>query len=282
MGSLNVSTDGCTFKPSPKMPTLRAGLRSSAYGAGSPFPDPDYWSEASASMALRFEGAEPAVVWILGTVTFPSTCKLNFPAPEGKTYENIGFNETDENEAYLDLFDETGVKVWLQVEPANADVLTLIDLVLKRYAAHPSVVGFGIDVEWHKWSVDKEGIAVTDAEAKAWSKRVRSYNPNYRLFLKHWLTSKMPPTFREGLMFLDDSQMFDSMDQMVNEFKDWGQTFAPAPVGFQYGYQRDRKWWKELLDPPRDIGQAILNQVSNATDLYWVDFTMRRIWPDQR
>jgi hypothetical protein len=82
-------------------------------------------------------------------------------------------------------------------------------------------------------------------------------------------------------MFLDDSQMFDSMDQMVNEFKDWGQTFAPTPVGFQYGYQRDRKWWKELLDPPRDIGQAILNQVPNATDLYWVDFTMRQIWPDQ-
>jgi hypothetical protein len=229
-------------------------------------------------MASRFDDAYPAMVWIVGTINTPDRCMLNFPSPGG-TYPHISFSSLDQNEVYLDMFDQAGVQVWLQVEPADADVPTLIDLVLGRYASHPSVVGFGVDVEWHKWDSDEEGISVTDAQAQAWSEQVRSYNSDYQIFLKHWLPSKMPPTYRKGVMFLDDSQMFDSMDQMVSEFEVWGRTFAPAPVGFQYGYQADQKWWSTLSDPPRDIGQEILDRISNMTDLYWVDFTMEQIWP---
>jgi hypothetical protein len=228
-------------------------------------------------MASRFDGSGPAVVWIVGTMNFPTVCMLNFPSPGGK-HPNISFSSIDQNEAYLNLFDQTGAQVWLQVEPADADVPTLIHLVLGRYAAHPSVIGFGIDVEWHKWSSDKEGIAVTDAEAQAWSEQVRSYNPDYQIFFKHWLPSKMPPTYRDGVMFLDDSQMFQSIDQMVAEFDAWGRTFAPAPVGFQYGYEADQEWWSALSDPPKDIGQELLDMIPNTTDLYWVDFTMEQIW----
>ena len=57
-----------------------------------------------------------------------------------------------------------GVQVWLQVEPADADVPPLIDLVLERYAAHPSVIGFGITpptstgstLRWSKSGRDNE------------------------------------------------------------------------------------------------------------------------------
>ena len=81
-------------------------------------------------------------------------------------------------------------------------------------------------------------------------------------------------------MFLDDSQIFQSLEEMVNEFEAWGRAFAPAPVGFQYGYPRDRKWWQKLSDPPGDIGKAILKRVPNTADLFWVDFTMKEIWPN--
>ena len=68
---------------------------------------------------------------------------------------------------------------------------------------------------------------------------------------------------------------------MVNEFGAWGDTFAPSPVGFQYGYATDRKWWSKLPDPPRTIGNALLSRIPNARDLLWVDFTAYDIWPPE-
>jgi len=232
-------------------------------------------------MASRFDGSAPAVVWIVGVVN-AGHCWLNFPAsPGGKDYPNVLFTGLEGNEAYLDLFDQRGVKVWLQVEPAGADVSTLIDLVLGRYASHPSVVGFGIDGEWYKNREDPDGKAVTDAEAQAWVTQVRSYNPKYLFFAKHWLPEKMPPTYRDGMMFLDDSQQFESLAAMVDEFQAWGRTFAPAPVGFQYGYPDDKKWWGNFADPPGEIGRALASKIPNLSDLYWVDFTAQEIWPQE-
>jgi len=233
-------------------------------------------------MASRFDDSVPSVVWIVGIVE-GSSCWLNLPGSSpDEEYPNIILsNYWDSNEDYLNQFDQAGVRVWLQVEPSSADVPTLIDLVLERYSSHPCVVGFGVDVEWYKNREYHEGKAVTDAEAQAWSEQVRSYNPDYWLFLKHWLPEKMPPTYREGLMFLDDSQGFASLDEMVSEFEVWGQTFAPAPVGFQYGYRSDRRWWGDLSDPPRDIGQALMDKIPNTTDIYWVDFTAEEIWPQE-
>ena len=273
-------TVAATAIPTEQAPPLRAGLRSSSYGI-SPFPSPEWWLNSTTSMAAPFEDAVPSVVWIVGIVD-GTTCRLNFPTETDEDYPNIiTSNYWDANEAYLDAFDKAGIRVWLQVEPAGADVSTLIDLTLEHYASHPSVVGFGVDVEWYKQEEYSEGKTVTDAEAQAWSEQVRSYNSEYRLFLKHWLPEKMPPTYREGTMFLDDSQMFDSLDGMVAEFVAWGEYFAPAPVGFQYGYPRDRNWWEQLATPPSDIGKRLAEEIPNLADLYWVDFTAEEIWPQE-
>jgi len=256
---------------------LHAGLRSSSYGI-SPFPSPNWWVASTSSMAARFPGAAPSVVWIVGIMQSSTDCRLNFPSPGGD-YAHVQFNPTDENEVHLAAFDRAGVKVWLQVEPTDADVSALVDLVMARYSHHPSVIGFGVDVEWYQIASHQEGKAVTDAEARTWSERVRSYNPNYLLFVKHWLSSKLPPAYRTGMAFVDDSQQFASLDEMVREFAVWGRTFAPAGVGFQVGYKDDQKWWGSLADPPKDVGRALLDKVPNTTDLYWVDFSAYDIWP---
>jgi hypothetical protein len=274
-----------TLTPVPAW-SLLAGLRSSSYGPQEPFPGPDYWVDTSIAMADLFPSATPSVVWIVGEIQMEGTsgiAGLNFPAPDGQAdaYPDIVFSDEDRNEEYFDRFDQNGVKVWLQVEPGDTDVLTLIDLILSRYGSHPCVIGFGVDAEWYRWDENSapEGTAITDADARAWSEKIRSYNPNYLLFTKHWLVEKMPPTYRTGMFFLDDSQEFSDLDSMVEEFKTWGEAFAPAPVGFQFGYEADRPWWDELDNPPQDIGQALLDNVSNTTGLYWVDFTMEEIWP---
>jgi hypothetical protein len=285
---ISMALSACESKPTPTTTLgglVRAGLRASSYGPQAPFPEPDYWVNTSRAMVDLFPPAKPSLVWIVGVMEFQGTsgiARLNFPAPKGQgaSHADILFEDVDKNEAYLDRFDREGMRVWLQVEPGNSDVLQLIDLVLGRYASHPCIMGFGVDVEWYKWdsvSAD-EGRAVSDAEAQAWSERVRSYNPDFQLFTKHWLTGKMPPTYRTGMAFIDDSQEFPSLNAMVAEFAAWGHAFAPSPVGFQYGYEADQQWWGSLDNPPLDIGTAILEAAPNTSDLYWVDFTMEQIW----
>ncbi len=263
-----------------------AGLRSSEYGAPSPFPKPDYFESAAKEMASKIEidpKAVPAFVWIVGMISGHDdrTCALSFPADKGAHYKNISFNSEDMNEKHLDYFDKKGAKVWLQVESASASVDDLIDLVLKRYGHHKSVIGFGVDVEWFRYNKhsDPSGVAITDVKAKRWAHKVRSYNKNYLLFFKHWEISMMPRDYRNGIMFLNDSQGLNSLTEMIDEFKRWGKYFSPARVGFQFGYATDKEWWKKLNDPPSDIANAIVKHVPGARDFYWVDFTMTDIWP---
>ena len=263
----------------PAAGVLFAGARSSEYGI-EPFPAPEGWGKGLATLAGYLPGAQKAAIWIVGTVSEETgAAQLEFPG-DGHEYPHVTFAAEDRHEEYLRYFDEHDIQVFLQVEPGLADVPTLIDLVLNRYGQHPSVIGFGVDVEWYK-DTRTGGIPVTNTVAQEWEERVKAHNPAYRLFLKHWLSEKMPPAYREGMMFLDDSQMFDSLDGMVGEFKAWGKTFAPTPVGFQYGYRSDREWWDALSNPPKEIGQALINEIPNVTDLYWVDFTAEEIWPQE-
>jgi hypothetical protein len=254
---------------------LGAGFRYSAYGPAYD-PGPDYWVRVGGEMAAHFAGAAPETLWIVGRLNGDGT-KLNFPV-DG-VHELIEGTELDENEETLKLFDAKGFRVWLQAEPGHAPVEELIDLVMGRYSHHPCVIGFGVDVEWYESTTYPDGTAVSDETAAAWLEAVRKHDADDRLFLKHWLPEKMPPTLREGLLFVDDSQILPSKEAMVAEFAEWGRTFAPAPVGFQFGYPSDRPWWRRLDNPPRDLGRAILEAVPNTEGLYWVDFTVLDVFP---
>jgi len=255
--------------------SLGAGFRYSSYGPGYN-PGAEYWASVGEQMAGAFPYAKPATIWIVG-VLHRKGVYLSFDCePEDP---DIQCGSVDINEETLTLFDERGFDVWLQVEPGNANVDELIDLVLDQYKHHASVIGFGIDVEWYKSTSGPEGQPVTDEEARRWAEKVRAHDPSYRLFLKHWDQNWMPPTEREGIFFVDDSQQFQSFDQMVDEFNKWGKTFASSPVGFQYGYPADKVWWEKLQDPLKDIGQALLDKVPNTQGLFWVDFTVLDVFP---
>ena len=262
---------------------LRAGLRASNYGI-SPFPAPNWWVGSINSMASRFPGSvgeQIAVVVEVSGGGGRGNCWAHFPQPATGTWPNVNWDDVDLFESTFDAFDSNGIKVWLQVEPARCDVPMLIDLLMQQYGHHSSVIGFGVDVEWYRKDLERYGKAVTDAEANAWVAQTRSFNAGYLVFLKHWLIEKMPPSARTGLVFIDDSQGHGSFNAMVNEFSVWGDAFAPAPVGFQYGYQSDRTWWSALNDPPRTIGNALLAAIPNTRDLVWVDFTAYDIWPPE-
>jgi hypothetical protein len=262
-------------KPPSDLAVLQAGFRYSSYGP-SYNPGPEYWPYAGEQMAAKFTEATPSALWIVGILDGQGTY-LNFNCETDDP--NIRCGYADMNDAVFDLFDEKGFEVWLQVEPGNASMDELIGIVLNQYKDHPSVVGFGLDVEWYKSTNGPEGQPITDEEAKRWVESIRKIDPSYRLFLKHWDAEWMPPTYRDGIVFINDSQQFESLDQLMDDFTTWGETFAPAPVGYQYGYPADKKWWQELQDPPKDIGEAILEQIPNTTGLFWVDFTLLDMFP---
>ncbi len=191
----------------------------------------------------------------------------------------ITMQQKDTNEEALRLFDQLGFRIWLQIEPGYASVDKLFHHVLKQYAKHPCVVGIGLDVEWNRSINPDGGEPVTDDQARAWLAIAKSYNPKFRLFLKHWLPEKMPLTVREGLLFVDDSQVFPSAEPMVQEFADWGKHFAPSPVAFQIGYPADRPWWSKMKNPPTDIGIQILKAVPNTEAIFWVDYSAFDVFP---
>jgi len=260
---------------------LRAGLRASNYGI-TPWPAPSWWVNSINSMKGRFAGATGEQIAVVVEVSGGGgrgNCWAHFPQPATGTWPNVNWDDVDLFESTFDALDGAGIKVWLQVEPASCDVPMLIDLVYQQYGHHSSVIGFGVDDEWYRKDVERTGKSITDAEAAAWVAKTRTKDPADLVFLKHWLPEKMPPTYRDGLVFIDDSQGHGSLSAMVSEFRVWGQRFAPSPVGYQFGYQSDKAWWSTLADPPRNIGNSILAAVPNTRDLAWVDFTAYDIWP---
>ncbi len=258
---------------------LLAGFRSSNYGID-PFPDAEYWGNVGEDFAESLNRpATPSAIWIVGTITDWGSCELEFGSDDGEEYDNIGFSDDDWHEETLNHFDDLGFEIYLQVEAGFADVPTLIDLVLSQYSHHPSVIGFGVDVEWHQSTEPDLGLHVNDEWAKAWIDQIRSYNPDYGLMLKHFAIDAMPETYREGILFVDDTQIFDSLDDCIQEEIWWGNYFWPAKVGFQYGYEEDQSWWGQLDDPTADFTNALLDAVPNTAGVYWVDFTLYDVFP---
>jgi len=237
----------------------------------------DYWVNLTKQVASSIPNTSPAGIWILGRVEFlpMGTCALSFPS--NQIYPHMFFETEDWNEEYLTAFDENGIKIWLQVEPGFADVDQLIELVLGRYWSHSSVLGFGIDLEW-RWVDTTETAPVTDEEAIRWVNKIKQYNPDFKLFLKHWLPKNMPPTAREDIVFIDDAQNFEGLDSLVNEFKLWGENFSQTDVGYQIGYERDKEWWSELENPPREIGLALIQNIPNCRFIFWTDETIHELF----
>jgi hypothetical protein len=246
------------------------------------FPPKEYWLKVGNEMTAKFRHARPAGIWIVGLYQDNGTVALGFPSPGGN-YDKITFAATDQNEEYLSYFDENNLKVWLQVEPGSADIDTLIHLVMERYGQHPSVIGFGIDIEWYKADIYDEGAHVSNEEAEHWENVLHEMDSAWSLFIKHYNTRWMPPDYRGNIFFVDDSQDFNwdsnHLQLMVDEYQNWGATFSPNASGFQFGYPADRNWWSAYNDPPQTIGQALLDNIPECKGIFWVDFTVTEIFP---
>lgn len=233
---------------------------------------------ADSMASLHNQPGQAAAVWIVSYYGENGDIYVQFP--NASPLPHCHFNTVDHNESYLDAFDNAGIKVWLQIEPGAANVNDLIDIVLTRYGHHTCINGFGVDVEWLDTHLHSGGRRVNDNEALSWENLVQSYDSTYTLFLKHYSSNRMPETYRGNIIFVDDSQGHGSYSQFIANMSNWGNTFSPNPVGYQYGYEWDRNWWDNYINPPAKLGNGLLNAIDNTYMLLWVDFTLGDVFPE--
>ena len=257
-----------------------AGFRFSEGGVKDNYgkiPDADSWVEFVKKMKSHFnDDAKPTVVVIVSQNSDDTINMFGFPAPKGYSETKyIKYDDKDKFEKILTKFDEVGFNVWLQVEPGDNDLIELAEIVFKQYGHHTCVKGFGIDLEWWYRGDDGKGSKLSDKDAKKIVEYVRSINKEYTVFAKHWEIDYMPQTYRDGMIFVDDSQDFETMSNVKSEFKDWAKAFEDNPVFFQIGYEADEHLW---VKSPVDFAKTIINEVTKYNKhvgILWVDFTMK-------
>ena len=264
-------------------PVKWAGIRVSSYGIRGSygednFPSPSGMADIIGKMEGLYEGSTGACIMIVGTVSERTwDCHLYFPT--SRTINRVNSSEEDFYEPYLSALDKAGYEVWLQVEPGDADLVELATEVMNHYKHHSCVKGFGIDVEWHKTAgTNGYGVKLDNETAAAVLDAVRAVDPSYTLFVKHW-DERWLPEPAEGLIFVNDSQQFRSLEQMQEEFSAWAFTFEPCPVMFQIGYQADRRVWGSMENPAEELGKALQSQCMYGNDLgiIWVDFSLKEV-----
>lgn len=277
---------------SPVLPANGAkwsGLRYSYYGVKKDeannnkkydSPTPDQWNNYLKMMTNKLPGSNGTIILIVNTINEDTwSCSFHFPKPSNvPSGMNVKFSSEESYEKLLTMCDNQNYSVWLQVEPGNNDLAELAKIVLNKYKHHPSVKGFGIDCEWYhpnNQGSASRGYPLDDATAAKVVKAARSINKDYTVFAKHWDTEYMPATYRDGMIFVNDSQGFhDSFDKMKKEFKEWAELYHDNPVLFQIGYVADKNIWN---NKPFDIAQGIIDAtlpVNKNVGIIWVDFTM--------
>lgn len=257
-----------------------AGFRFSQGGIKESFgyvPDGDEWVKLMNKWKSHFNSdAKPAVVVIVSQNSEDTINRFDFPKPKGvSSHSYIKYADKDKYENVLTKFDKMGYNVWLQVEPGNNDLVTLAEIVFKQYGHHSCIKGFGIDLEWwYRRDHPDVGKKLSDSNAKKIVNYVRSINPEYTVFAKHWDDEFMPPTYRDGMIFINDSQD-TSLDRFKKEFKAWAKKFSGNPVMFQIGYNEDRSLWK---NDPIDYAKTLIKEITpynKHVGMFWVDFSLK-------
>ena len=272
-----------------------AGIRFSQYGirrsyGKDNFPGPDTTAGLMDKMASCYDDSTGACILIVGTIStvkddygnvVNGRCSLDFPL--SKKIDNASGSKKDFYEDYLTAMDNAGQAVWLQVEPGDADLEALATEVLSRYKHHPCVKGFGIDVEWYEYRKkynEEEGDSskLSNTTAEKVLDAVHAINPDYTLFVKHWDYNWLPSRI-DGIIYVDDWQMFKSKQDAVNVFSGWANRFAPNPVMFQIGYDADEWIWSKFDNPAQEFGQMIVDGCYSGNDvgIIWVDFTLKDV-----
>lgn len=198
---------------------------------------------------------------------------------------------TDEkHNEYIAHLNTVGVDVYFEGRHCGTNGVDFIDAQMKKFGHHPNVRGFGFDLEFFKGGCGGSGAPVNDADAQALDEKLKSFNPNHRLFFKHWMASNMPPNYRgKGDMIFISTSSESAIPTLVNGHSAFANSFATGAkankgIAFQIGYPHDYPsgnhpfggtyaGWGALEDPVKNWGDQLLAKVTSTTQelgIVWV------------
>lgn len=260
------------------------GLRRSSYGLRRQNSDDAWWITRTKSFASQFPSSQPTILEIVSNYQDDGSTEIEFQKPD--TYHDstnaMSFKRGNKlnHERALTAYDRAGIKTIVQFEPGAADVGACFELARHSFAQHPSVIGLAIDAEWFrtKQSKDQTGLPITDEDAQHWTEQVLHFNTNWILVLKHFEPSHLPQHYRHpNLWFLTDSQEFPSQSDWISDMREWSLAFKNSPLGAQYGYPKDQKWWVQNAFPPVDLGRVLEKALPEFRMFLWVDFSANKV-----
>lgn len=181
------------------------------------------WSKA----AQQF-GGENAIVDLVVAQAQRDGVALPFPF-EGGGYL-YGYNYTVKVEQYLQQFESDGLQVILSIQPLEANITELIDILLSRYGGYSNIIGINVDMEWKE---SGSPYHATNSERDAWLNKIKSYNPSYKLFLTNFQDYTYFPQDVADLVILYDGEGA-TQHTLLQEYKQLAEHFSS--VGLYTGY----------------------------------------------
>lgn len=279
--------------PVPKV----AGWRSSYYGYqgnGHGQTDPQYFVCVAQSEAAKYPGSKPGGIYVLGGIGTSET-NMPFARPPGSAnIANVVYDTSGgwgpDPEPFLSAFDDAGMKIILQVEPGMADISKLATMILNNFKNHPCLDGFGVDVEWWNSSGNSNNNPIPASVVKSLVNAVHAVNPNYKVVIKHYDPSVLPPGIA-GVTYLNDSCGFSNFNESVSDYVNWALTFSDpnTDIGYQMLYvaingncaPNDHNWWGSMNKPQVQLINAVYANIPSANIYcaYIVDFSLLLTYP---
>ena len=182
------------------------------------------WVDAARS----FGGNHGILDLVVGQANSDNRCWVPFPFES--TEHIYSSSETDLPEPYIQAFDDADLKVILNLQPLQANVTELIDLIFSRYSRHPSIMGLNVDIEWKETGTP---YYVNNTERDAWLERIKSYNPSYKLLLTYFKNHTHFPDDATDLIVVSDGQG-DTQENILAEYTELASHFSM--VGIATGF----------------------------------------------
>jgi len=180
------------------------------------------------NMAKKLGGKYAVIDLVVAQAQEKKLAYVPFPIrQDGYIYS---YSKIDQAEPYLKKFDKDGVKVILSLQPNGANVSDLIDIILKRYGNHKSVIGINVDLEW---KLTGTPYHVSNKERDIWLKKIQSYNPGFKLFLTYYKDHSYFPDDKKDIVILYDGQS-STQKELMEEYKELASHYKS--VGIYTGY----------------------------------------------
>jgi hypothetical protein len=238
--------------------------------------DKDAWANFVYNINNKYPASRPWIHWGLGNWR-----------EDGGSFTALS---DEKNNEYIAHLNSVGVDVYLEARNCGSNGVDYLDAMMKKFGHHPNVKGFGFDLEYYKGGCGGNGAAVSDADAQALDEKLKSFNPNHRLFFKHWLTANMPPTYRgKGDMIFVSTSSESPIPSLVTGHSSFANAFATGAkankgIAFQMGYPHDYPsgnhpfggnyaGWGELENPVKNWGDQLLAKITSTTQelgIVWV------------